>query len=311
MLSIVALSVALVCSPSAERKLVDKIVAVVNDEIITWSELESATKQFMEEGANEEKKQATLKAVLDSMISDKLVAQQMSEASISVGDEEVDRAIKDITHQNNISEAELKQAVEARGMSMSQYREDLKNQLKRLKLVDLKVRSRVQISDAEVKAEYDRMASTEPKEEMISMRHIFFRWSDGANASERARVMKAANDARARLLKGEDFGVVAKAVSEGPTAANGGDLGEVTTKGLLPELAQAIKNLPVGEISPVIETKNGVHVVRVDGRRTKDAENFPEMRQQIYQRLYTVEVDRQMKVWIDELRTSAAVDVRL
>lgn len=307
----VLLSSILALAPGAERKLVDRIVAVVNDEIITFAELETATKLYMEEGASEEKKKATMAGFLDQMISDKLVSQQVTEAKISAGDEEVDRAIKDILRQNNITDAELRQAVESRGMSFGQYREDLKQQLIRLKIIDLKVRSRVQISDQEVKNEYDRLATTEAREEMISLRHIFFRWSDAANPAERTRVLTAANEARDRVKKGEDFAAVAKSLSEGPTASNGGDLGEVTTKGLLPELAKAIQGLPNGEVSAPVETKNGVHLVRVDARRTKAADGFAEKRQEIYQRLYTAEVDRQMKLWVEELKASAAIDVRL
>src|SRR5262245_37879574 len=90
------LSVVLATVPAAERKLIDRVVAVVNDEIITWSELETPAIQFMEENANEEKRKATLKSLLDQLISDKLVSQEVQKANIEVGDEEVDRAIKDI-----------------------------------------------------------------------------------------------------------------------------------------------------------------------------------------------------------------------
>jgi peptidyl-prolyl cis-trans isomerase SurA len=294
-----------------ERKLVDRIVAVVNDEIITLSELDAATKPYMEPNADAQKQDATYKNVLEQLISEKLLSQQINEAKITADDEEVERAIKDILRQNNITEDELRQAVEARGMAMNQYREDLKQQLIRLKIIDLKVRSRVQISDAEVKAEFDRLNANEPREELVSLRHIFFRWGESPDPAERARVLKAARDARDRVTKGEDFAEVAKAVSQGPTAASGGDLGEVSKKGLLPELSQVVERAGVGEISEPIETKNGVHVVRVDARRLKDATPFAEARNPIYQRLYTQEVDRQMKVWVEELRADAAVDVRL
>src|SRR5205823_8851930 len=99
----------------------------------------------------EEKKKALYKDVLDQLINEQLLSQQVAEAKISVSDEEVERAIKDIIKQNNINEDELRQAIEQRGLSMGQYREDLKRQLVRLKIVDLKVRSRVIVPDAEVK----------------------------------------------------------------------------------------------------------------------------------------------------------------
>lgn len=306
----IALALLLAAAPEG-RQLVDRIVAIVNEEVITQSELEGAARSLLSEAEDDERKKNILREVLDQMISERLISQQIVEAKISVEEEEVERAIKDILRQNNISEDELKQAVEGRGMTMGQYREDLKTQLIRLKIVDLKVRARVQISDAEVKAEYERVASSEARDELVSIRHIFFRWGDAPSPPERTRVMKAAAEARKRVLAGEDFAAVARAISEGPTAANGGDLGELGRKGLLPELARAVEKLKVGEISGPIETKNGVHLVKIEGRRTKEAAPFAEMRAQIYQRLYTAEVERQMRIWVDELRAESAVRVRL
>src|SRR5262249_17824966 len=85
------------------RKLVDRIVAIVNEEIITLSELDTAAKPFLNDGDREEKVAATRREVLDQLISDKLIGQQITEAKISVGDEEIDRAVKDILRQNNIT----------------------------------------------------------------------------------------------------------------------------------------------------------------------------------------------------------------
>jgi peptidyl-prolyl cis-trans isomerase SurA len=304
-------TVALVALSPAERKLVDRIAAVVNDDIITLSDVERAAAPYLAQNNTEDKKKTLYKDVLDQLINEQLLSQQVTEAKISVSDDEVDRAIKDILKQNNISEDELRQAVEQRGLSMGQYREDLKRQLVRLKIVDLKVRSRVNVPDTEVKAEYDRMMSQEKREELIGLRHIFFRWGESPDPTERRRVLEKATKARERITGGEDFARVAKEISEGPTASQGGDLGEVSKKGLLPELAKAIQSMQVGEVSEPIETKNGVHVVRIESRKTKDATPFIDMRNQIYQKLYQAEVERQMKIWLDELRSQSAIDVRM
>ncbi|MCK6548306.1 peptidylprolyl isomerase [Myxococcota bacterium] len=294
-----------------ERQLVDRIVAVVNEDVITLSDLEKAARPYLGLNDTAEKKQQLYRDVLEQLVAEQLMTQQIKEAKITVEDEEVDRAIKDILRQNNIDEEELRGAIESRGMSMGQYREDLKKQLVRLKIIDLKVRSRVVISDSEVKAEYDRSAQLEKREELISLRHLFFRWGESPDPAEKKRVLAAARAARDRVVKGEDFAAVAKEVSEGPTASSGGDLGEVSRNGLLPELSRAIEKLPTNQVSEPIETSNGVHVVRIDGRRAKESTAYAEVRNQIYQRLYQAEVERQMKLWVDELRAQGAVDVRL
>lgn len=298
-------------APSGQRQLVDKIAAIVNEDIITLSDVERAAKPFLAQNDTEEKRKALFHDVLDQLISEQLISQQVTEAKIAVNDEEVERAIKDIVRQNNITEDELRQAVETRGMSMGQYREDLKRQLVRLKIVDLKVRARAVVPDSDVKAEYDRSVSQEKREEILSLRHLFFRWGESPDPAERARVLAAARAGRERLLKGEDFATVAKEISQGPTASTGGDLGEVSKKGLLPELAKAIQTLEPGQISEPIETTNGIHVVRIEARRVKEAQPFAEARAQIYQKLYQQEVERQMKLWVDELRANSTISVRL
>lgn len=300
-----------IAAPGAGRELVDRVVAVVNDDVVTLSDLETAAVPFAAQADTAEKRQVLYRDLLDQLIAEQLISQQVVEAKIVVNDDEVDRAIKDIVRQNNISEDELRQAVESRGLTMAQYRSDLKKQLVRLKLIDLKVRSRVVVSEAEIKAEYDRQHADEKREELIQLRHLFFRWGESPDPAERQRVLQAAITARERIVKGEDFAAIAKEVSQGPTASSGGDLGEVVKSGLLPELSRAIDKLEAGALSAPIETTNGVHVIRIEGRRAKEGAAYAEAKNQIYQQLYQQEVDRQMRLWVNELRVASAVDVRL
>jgi peptidyl-prolyl cis-trans isomerase SurA len=298
-------------SGGGERSLVDRIVAVVNEEVITLSELETAEKPFMAINPTADKKKKLRRDMLDQLISERLLSEQVKEAKLKVTQEEVERAIDDIVRQNSISREQLQQAVEARGMSMSQYRHDLEKQLVRLKLVDLKVRAKVVVPESDIRAEYDKMKANAPKEELISIRHVFFRWGESPDPAEKTRVMESAKKARKRVAGGEDFAKVAKEISQGPTASTGGELGQMSVKSLLPELARGLKDLKDGEISAPIETANGVHVVRVEGREQKPPKTYAEVKTQIYQGLYQKEVERQMKLWVTELRGQAAIDVRL
>ena len=293
------------------RQLVDRIIAVVNDDVITLSDLAAAAAPLLTPDATDARKKSVREATLENLIADKLLAQQVREAKIDVSPQDVDKAIDDIVRQNKISRAELTRAVEARGMMMAEYRSDLRSQIMRLKLVDLKVRSRVVIPEADIKEEYERRNSQAERPELISLRHLFFRWGESPDPKERARVLEQARVARARVVNGEDFAEVAKAVSEGPTASSGGDLGEINKSGLLPELARAAVDLQIDELSAPIETSNGVHVIRIEGRRKEAAPRYESQRTGIYQKLYQGEVERQMKVWIDELKAQSAIDRRL
>ncbi|MBI4815045.1 MAG: peptidylprolyl isomerase [Deltaproteobacteria bacterium] len=297
----------LVLAAAPERTLLDRVVAVVDDDVITASELDAAARALFSDPNDTSRNDQIRKDILDQLIADRLLEAQLREAKIEVSEDDVDRAIDDIARQNKLSRQELEEAVRSRGMSLSQYKHDLEKQLERLKLVDLKVRSKVVIADADIKAEYERKVGSE-REELVELHHLFFR---SADASDRATALERARAARARVLGGESFEVIAKEVSEGPTAAQGGALGEMSKGSLLPELLRTVQRMKAGQISDPIVTDNGVHVVRLDALKRKDAPRFEELRGQIYQALYQREVERQMREWIEELRAQASVKVRL
>jgi peptidyl-prolyl cis-trans isomerase SurA len=294
-----------------ERELIDRVAAVVNEEVITLGEVEAAAQPFLEQNNTDEKKAALYKDILDQLISERLLSQQVKDANITVSDEDVDAAVQDILKRNKISMEELQAALDQNGTSMSKYREDLKTQLVRLKVVNEKVRQRVVIPDAEIKAEFEKRTQNEKKEVVVHIRHIFFRWGESPDPTERQRVLARAQEARKRVVGGEAFDKVAKEISEGPTAASGGDLGEIGEKGLLPELARALVGVKEQEVTQPIETANGVHVVQLLERKAKQPTTYASVKDAIYQDLYQKEVERQMKVWLDELKGSSAIDIRL
>ncbi len=305
------LLLALLLGAPGDRELIDRIVAVVNEEIITLSELETAAKPFLAQNNTEARKKALFKDVLDQLINDRLLSQQIKSAKLTVTEDEVERAIKDILKQNKITEAQLRQAIEGRNMSYGQYREDIKSQLIRLKIVDMKVRSRVVIPERDIKSDYEDLVKDEKPKTMVSIRHIFFRWSKETPAEERARIVQKAEDAKSRILKGEKFEAVAKELSQSPTAERGGDLGENSESDLLPALAKGIKSVEVGKLSAPIKTDHGVHIVRVEKRYQQKATTYAQVRDKLYQQLYQREVERQMKVWLDDLRGQSAITIRL
>lgn len=301
----------LMTADPGDRELVDRIAAVVNDDIITLSELKRAAEPYLAQNNSEDRKKLLYCDTVRQLIEEKLMTQQIKEADIDVSDEEVGKAVQDILRQNKITIEDLKAAIEARNMSMGQYKEDLKTQLIRLKLIDMKVRSRVTVPESEIRAEFDTRTKGQPKEEILQIRHVFFKYSDDNNPAVRKDALERSKAARARIVGGEAFEDVAKDVSEGPTAADGGDLGELNRKGLLPELEQALRDKEPGHLTVPIETSNGVHVVRLEKRELRAEVTYEQERGKIYQELYQREVEAQMKVWLQELRQNSAVDVRL
>lgn len=294
-----------------ERTLIDRVVAVVNDEVVTQSELDELAAPYIDRDASAEKRRAVLRTSLDTLISEKLLEQQIREAQLTVSGEDVERAIEDICRQNGLTREQLEEAITSRGMAITKYKSDLEKQLLRLKIVDLKVRSRVVVSESDVRQEWERQVSTEKRERQVKLRHFFFRWGEDADTAEKKRVTARAREARQRAVGGESFGDIAKELSEGPTATDGGDLGWLSGTNLLPELAREVIKMKAGDISQPIETASGVHVVSLEETKLKDPTSFDSVKNQLHARLYQEEVERQMRVWLDEVRESGSVVVKL
>ena len=300
-------------SPPADgRVLLDEIVASVNDDIIIRSELETAVGPFLDQNPTPDRRKRLYRDILSQLVNEKLMAQQIDDAKINVSEPELKAAIGDILRQNKLTEDQLLEALKARGMTMSDYEEDVRNQLIRLKLVDMKVRSRVVVPEADIRAEYALRTQNDEPETKVELAHILLRFDEGASEEAKAEVVERAKAIRSRVVDdNEDFGALAKELSQGPTASKGGSLGELETGSLLPELARAVKPLEPGDISPPVLTPNGVHIVRLGSRRAEPTRSFESMRDEIYQELFQRRVDEQMTAWLAELERSSAVDIRL
>lgn len=292
---------------SSERTLLDRVVAVVNDEVITASDVNSAAQGQPGDGLDT---QAIKTQVLDQLIQESLISQEVEKAAIVVTEPKVDAAIQDILRQNGMTEEQLMQALSTRGMSEGAYRSEVKDQLERLEVINMKVRAKVSIPDAAVREAYEAQIRKEGKQTLVSIRHLFFAWTAEANDAVKGQKLALAQAARKRVTGGEPFHLVAMEVSEGPTAKDGGSLGEIQEDALMPELSSTVKELTVEEISQPIVTSTGVHVVKLDSRRASAGEDFETAKAKIHQQLYQKAMQRQMKLWVDELRAQGTVIVK-
>ncbi|MEL6188052.1 MAG: peptidylprolyl isomerase, partial [Myxococcota bacterium] len=246
-----------------ERVLIDKIVAVVNGEIITLSQLEAAATPF----ARPDVDPAALRAdIIEQLVNEKLMEQQVKESKIGITDAELKAAIQDILRQNNLTEDQLMEALAARNMGFKEYQEDVKSQLIRLKLVDMKVRAKVVIPEDDLQAEYEIRTRDERAIRKVSLSHIFLRFPADAAPDQQAEITARAETLVARIKAGEDFAAVAKEASDGPTASSGGEMGEFEEDTLFPEFAKALKSMTDGEVSGPVSTPSGVHILRLDRR---------------------------------------------
>lgn len=296
---------------AAPARTLDRIAAVVDEQPILLSEVEERA-AMIRERAPEGRRGHLLEDALEDLVADKLFGKQVRELNLEVGDAEIQAAIDDVVRQNGFSgEDQLAAAVQAQGLSMSEYRSNLKSQLSQMKLLSMKVRSKVKIDDEDVKRRYAELAAAEQGEEEIHARHVLVRVAPDAPAAdvEGARVRAEAIAARARA--GEDFASLAKASSEGASGEEGGDLGWFRRGEMARELEEAAFHLQGGGISPPIRSRFGWHVVQVLERRAVAAKPLEELAPELKERLYREELDRQTRRYLDELKKAAVIEYRM
>lgn len=313
------LCILVVVAVTARAELVDRVAAVVNNEIITLSEVEARLAPDMQRlrAEGDAARRASLKAELfkkgiDVLIGEKLMEGQVKDLNIEVADSEIEMGMEDVKKQNNISGEQFEALLAQEGYTLASYKAFMRKHLARLKLVNLKVRSKIKISDEDLKAEYARWSHEESHDFEVHARHILVQLSPKATKEE---VDKAQHKALALMEEakkpGTNFAELARKKSEGPSAADGGDLGFFRRGVMVAEFERAAFTLPDGGISEPIRTKFGWHVLWVEERRALAAPPFDEVKDQLRERMLRGQMEKYTEQYVQELRAAAVVDVKI
>jgi peptidyl-prolyl cis-trans isomerase SurA len=312
---------ALLAAPLAARaELVDRVAAVVNNDIIALSEVESRAAPELAKAASlptpaarAEGREKALKDAVEALVGDKLLENEIKELNIEVTEQEVDAAIEDVKKQNpNLEGDAFEQELRVQGYTMTTYRDFLRKHMRRLKLLNLKVRGKVKVSDDDLRAEYQKWARMESDDAELKARHILVKLqSKPTPAQLEAAQKKAAAIAEEARKPGVDFAELAKAKSEGPSADQGGDLGWFRRGVMVKEFERVAFALKVGDVSDPVRTNFGFHVIKVEERRLVAAKTFDEMKDQLRERLLHDQLDKYTEQYVQELKQSAIVEVKL
>ncbi len=308
-MSLRTLLVASLLPLAAHAEIVDGVAAVVNGEIITLSELRERIGPGFPAGPSAEatrRRGQLLRRAADDAIADKLLEKEAETQGIVPTDTDLDNAIEDVKRSNGIDDATLDQALAQQGMNRKKYREMLRVQLTRMKVVEFKVKPRVTVGEDDIKQRYAKMTADVKSRTEVRARDIYL--PSGADpAGARARV----EGAKSRILKGESFESVARDVG-GPLASSGGDLGWITPGTMLPEIEKAAFALKKGQLSEVFEGGGGFHLVTVEETRTSGgARSLTEAREELRQQILGERLQKATEEYLNELRKTADVELRL
>ena len=300
-------------------ELVDRVAAVVNDEIITLGEvmkragadLQHADQETPAEERAKKHEEITRK-VLDALVDERLLDQELREAKITVDDKQVDLGVQEVMKRYNFTADQLAQAVSNEGLTLSEYREQMRKQLGRYQLLREKVAKLVKVSDADVRSEYDRMARDEGKEIEVHVRHIVISTADNAPPAEVDKALATATAIAAEARQpGTDFAELAKKKSQGSSAADGGDLGFFKRGAMVPAFEKVAFNLKPGEVSDPVRTSVGWHVLKLEERRAVGLLPLSELKPQIEEKLHREQGERASAQYVKSLRQVAVVEIKL
>ena len=310
--------VAMLICATVEAEIADRIVAVVNDEIITLSEVNKAFEPYRASFAagyrGDDQNKALYEAkrsFLNRMVDNLLVEQEAKKAGISVQDEEVEEARRDIRAQHNLSEEEFSSLLAKEGMTLAEYNMKTREQLTRLQLIRREIKSKVVVTEEEIGEYYAKHREEYEGKESVRLRQILLPLPTGAKPETKEKLRAEAETIHKQLLAGKPFQELSAKFSRGPGAEEGGDIGFIEKGTILPEVESAAFSLSTGQFSGVIESAVGFHIIQVTDRRGAGIKAIQNVRTEIQKKIENEKLEKKLEEWLKELRKKSNVEIRL
>lgn len=249
----------------------DRIVAVVDQSVITEFELESriatVTAQLKKQGVELPPENILRKQILERLISDALQLQFAAQSGVKVDDTQLDKTIQRIAEQNQMTVAEFTEALKAEGISIRKFRADMRNEITIARLREREVESRVNVTESEIDNYLTTQASSNENRDEYEILHILIRTPEEGAPEEIQKAKAKVDEALAALQQGTAFGKVSASFSDAPNALEGGSLGWKAAAQLPNLFLEALKNMQVGDVSPALRSPNGFHILKLVNKR--------------------------------------------
>jgi len=298
-----------------KAEIVDGIVAVVNNEVVTQVELNAILlpiyTQYKSTYSDEEllkKIDEAKKNILYQLIEDKLILQEAHKIGMPATDEEVAERLEQIKSQFSSSE-EFKSALASQGLTVVDLKEKYREQLIKEKMVNREVRSRVSVTPIEIALFYEKNEDDFNLPAQVKVMTIMIRKSE-ADPESNTDSLKKIKMIELKMAEGEDFTKLAREYSQDPSAVDGGDMGYINKGQMMKKIDEVIFSLQPGEISETIETPVGYHVFKIVEVKEAGAESFDEARMQIENYLFQEKAKERFDEWMTNLKENAYISVK-
>ena len=308
--------------------IVDRIAAVVNGDVITLSELKERARPLIEkyipsDMSREEraaKEKEILKQVVTQMIDEDLAQAEIKKLGIKVSDEEVDEAIASLCKENNLTMDEFKAKLASNGISLNDYKKDIKKQIENSQLIGSQVHAKTVVTDEEVLAYLKKEAGQNPGEEgpFYVLQHIYIAPKTPGDPNSRQEALNKAKEAIAALKDRQKFDKVAKEYSYPPLGQAGSYLGTFAEKDLSRTIKDAVTRLKPGQFTDVMDTPDGFQIIRLKAVNKTQAEQPLDLSkidratmEEARKKLLREKLNARFEEWLRDLRSKATIRIML
>ena len=312
-------SVMLLCVPVG-AEVVDKIIAVVNDEIITLTEFNTAFEPYLKniednykgkdkEAIINQAKESFLKRLVDNL----LIEQEAKKAGmgIVIKDEEVMDVIRDMMAKKKSNMEDFKKNLAREGTSLESLKKDIRSQMMRIRLLRREIKSKVIVSDEEIGEYYNKNRQDYEGKEAVRLKQIFLAIPAKADKKTKAKIKEEAGQLRKRVLAGEPFELLAVKYSQGPGAAQGGDIGFIEKGTIIAAVESVAFNLPMEQVSEVIESSIGFHIIKVVDKKGAGLKPIAAVREEIKTKIEDEKLEKKYEEWITSIRKKSFIEIKM
>jgi peptidyl-prolyl cis-trans isomerase SurA len=302
---------------SSSEAVDDRIVAVVNQEIITFSEVEKIISRLKEEIKAEDRLERReriheiARKALEKLIEEKLIDQEVKRAGIKVTNKEIEGTIEEIKQRNAVTQEELEKALAKDGLTLEAYKKEIEKNLQRTKLINLSVKIESNVGEKELRDFYQKNFNRYRTVETYRPGHIFFFVPKEATPEKVQEIRKRCQKILEKIKAGEDFGEMALLYSEDISAKGRGDLGYFKKGELLPAFEKEVLRLKVGEMSGIVRTDFGFHIIKLLDRKGGEPPPFEEIKGKIQADYYEKDFEKAFKQFITTLREKSVIEIKL
>jgi peptidyl-prolyl cis-trans isomerase SurA len=296
----------------------DRIVAVVNNEAITLSELDEAVDAFLNalarsqpsvkrEDIIEEARKGSLNKLIDGV----LLEQEARRLKIVISEQKITGTMNDLLARRNVSYDEFIESLKIQGITLADYKKEISQYLITREIIEKTIRYKISVSDEEIGDYYGKHRDKYEGKESNRVQQILIVKPKGADQETVSALREKAEAIRKSLLEGVPFEVLAEQYSQGPAAKAGGDLGFLERGMMYPEVDEEAFRLRKGELGGVVESPIGFHIIKVLDKRGAGVKPIEEVREEIIGRISEEKTEEKFQEWFRKLREKSHIDIRL